>query len=70
MFLVDFTILKNSMNGYVVFDGRNQYQTQDIAEAGFDYIPMGRPNHFEEKNRVGRREQIAQIPGTIEFDLT
>ncbi|MEZ4801588.1 MAG: UDP-glucose/GDP-mannose dehydrogenase family protein [Gelidibacter sp.] len=38
----NFTKLKNEMNGSVIFDGRNLYDTEDIKNEGFNYISIGR----------------------------
>ena len=38
----DFERLKNSMKGKVIFDGRNLYDLQSMAELGFYYNSMGR----------------------------
>jgi len=38
----DFERLKNSMKGKVIFDGRNLYDLQRMAELGFYYNSMGR----------------------------
>ncbi|WP_295800697.1 UDP-glucose/GDP-mannose dehydrogenase family protein [uncultured Microbulbifer sp.] len=40
---LDVTTVKNSLNDPVVFDGRNLYHPLDMAEAGFEYLCVGRP---------------------------
>lgn len=34
-------VLKKSMNNYVVFDGRNIYDSKELAEKGFSYYKIG-----------------------------
>lgn len=38
----DFQQLKAKLNSPVIFDGRNLYNTQEMAALGFDYISIGR----------------------------
>lgn len=40
----DFTILKNKMRAPVIFDGRNQYDPEQVRNAGFFYEGIGRVN--------------------------
>ncbi|GAB2509737.1 UDP-glucose dehydrogenase family protein [Microbulbifer agarilyticus] len=40
---LDFTTVSSSLKDPVVFDGRNLYQPLDMAEAGFEYYCVGRP---------------------------
>ena len=44
--LMDFTALLACMKGTAFFDGRNQYQPEEMARRGFDYISMGRPTAY------------------------
>jgi len=37
-------ILDRLLKGKVIFDGRNIYNPEDLAEAGFDYFGIGRSN--------------------------
>ncbi len=37
-------ILNKLLKGKVIFDGRNIYNPEDLAEAGFDYFGIGRSN--------------------------
>lgn len=39
----DFDRVKASMKRAVIFDGRNQYETDRMIRRGFDYFSMGRP---------------------------
>lgn len=38
----DFKLMKKIMKGKVVFDGRNQYDPEEVRENGFDYYGVGR----------------------------
>lgn len=38
----DFALMKKSMRGTVVLDGRNQYDPKQVREAGFEYHGIGR----------------------------
>nr|WP_010131780.1 UDP-glucose/GDP-mannose dehydrogenase family protein [Microbulbifer agarilyticus] len=40
---LDFATVSSSLKDPVVFDGRNLYQPLDMAEAGFEYYCVGRP---------------------------
>jgi len=45
----DFKKMKNLMNVPIIFDGRNQYDPEEIREAGFEYHGIGRePELFPE----------------------
>ena len=39
----NFHEMQHRMNGNVIFDGRNLYEPEDVAEAGFYYYSIGRP---------------------------
>ena len=40
----DFERMKSLMKAYVIFDGRNQYNPKLLAEQGFRYLCVGRPD--------------------------
>lgn len=48
---LDMTAMKNMMRQYVIFDGRNQYDPQQIRDAGFEYFGVGRGAE-KEKNTL------------------
>ncbi len=41
----DFNIIKNSLKQPIIFDGRNQYDPEQMKELGFAYYGIGRTNH-------------------------
>lgn len=45
----DFTLLQETLQDKVIFDGRNLYEPQDLRDLGLDYVAMGRNNIVEEK---------------------
>lgn len=45
---LDFDILRANLKAPVIFDGRNLYQPEELAEQGFDYYAIGRGlNEFQ-----------------------
>jgi UDPglucose 6-dehydrogenase len=38
----DFNLIQQRLNAPVIFDGRNLYDAERLARAGFLYFPMGR----------------------------
>lgn len=44
----DFKLMANTMKELIIFDGRNQYDPEEVSEAGFEYHGIGR----EEINTV------------------
>lgn len=40
----DFSAMKKMMRQAVVFDGRNQYEPEQMARLGFEYFAVGRPS--------------------------
>ena len=46
---LDFNMVSNSLREPVVFDGRNLYHPLDMAEAGFEYYCVGRPQSVPTK---------------------
>jgi len=43
----DFSRLRNTMKSPVIFDGRNQYDPDQLAGMGFEYIGIGRRNRLQ-----------------------
>lgn len=43
---LDFDKLRTLMRGHAFFDGRNQFNPEDVAKKGFDYISIGRSTLF------------------------
>jgi UDPglucose 6-dehydrogenase len=39
--VLDFAVLKQKMKHYVLFDGRNIYNSNDLRQQGFDYFGIG-----------------------------
>ena len=38
----DFDKIKSLMKNYVIFDGRNQYNSKRLLEKGFEYYQIGK----------------------------
>ena len=38
----DFNLMANTMKNRIIFDGRNQYDPEEVSEAGFEYHGIGR----------------------------
>jgi UDPglucose 6-dehydrogenase len=38
----DFSVMRNSMNQHVIFDGRNIFDPEELKAEGFDYFSIGR----------------------------
>ena len=45
----DFEKIKNLLKEPVIFDGRNQYNTENLLEQGFEYYSIGKKNLMENK---------------------
>lgn len=45
---LDFAAISERMKGRAFFDGRNQYNPQDMAKKGFDYISIGQAIAYSE----------------------
>lgn len=65
---VDFEAIYPQMRTRVMFDGRNQYRQEDLINAGFDHITIGRKNYFNEDNYHQRHELATMIPSLIDFE--
>ncbi len=47
---LDFDMLQSKMKGRVLFDGRNQYNPEEINKHGFDYVCIGVRPHYADAN--------------------
>lgn len=65
---VDFESLSKQVRHRVIFDGRNQYRSQELSRWGFDHLPIGRANNFEKNNSDGRHEDAACIPPLVDVE--
>ncbi len=43
---VDFNKMKSLMKQYVIFDGRNQYDLEEMQNSGFEYHSIGRKSIY------------------------
>jgi len=39
----DFKLIKEQLKNPVIFDGRNQYELEEMEEMGLNYFSIGRP---------------------------
>ncbi|MEX1299035.1 MAG: UDP-glucose/GDP-mannose dehydrogenase family protein [Desulfotignum sp.] len=53
----DFKRMRQVMKKPVIFDGRNQYDPEEVAEFGFEYHGIGREYHPPGKQAAGRSGQ-------------
>lgn len=47
----DFTLMRSLMRGYVIFDGRNQYNPARMQQLGFIYFCIGRPQQSQKEKK-------------------
>jgi UDPglucose 6-dehydrogenase len=46
---LDLALLRKNMNYGIMVDGRNLFKPEQVAECGFIYISVGRPDAFPQK---------------------
>ncbi|MBJ7448996.1 MAG: UDP-glucose/GDP-mannose dehydrogenase family protein [Parachlamydiales bacterium] len=51
----EFEEIKKVLKGYVIFDGRNQYNPKEMFSKGFDYIGIGQPSLLNDQ--TGQSEE-------------
>jgi len=57
---LDFPAVLNRMSGHAFFDGRNQYQPEEIARKGFDYFSIGRqPAYANDFNKEKEKATLS-----------
>lgn len=57
----DFSVLRRSMTGRLLIDGRNLYDTRQMAAEGFHYISVGRPAVLGRKDAYQHDLRFAQV---------
>lgn len=51
---IDLRELRSTMNGRVIYDGRNQLQRTTVELEGFEYYGIGRPVHLRPSEIIGK----------------
>lgn len=48
----DIKVMTNKMRQFIIFDGRNQYDIQQMRDAGFEYYAIGREQEVAAQNKL------------------